>query len=373
MNVCELAKQLINIKSITPVDAGCQKILIDRLKKLGFEITEYDKNGVSNFWATHGSGAPVFCFAGHTDVVPSGDEKAWQFPPFQATEHAGFLHGRGAADMKSSLAAMIVATAAFLKTNANHKGTLAFLITSDEEGPSEFGTRYVVEQLKTKIDYCLVGEATCAEQLGDTLKIGRRGSLHGELIVHGKQGHIAYPEKTANPIHLAMSAIDALAKIDWQDSNAYFQKTSLQFYDIRSGVGAGNVVPPNLTAKFNLRYCPTSTPEQLEKKINATLKKFDIKFELKMQPASPGYFSKSGHLTNACEIAIQECCAIEPKFSTTGGTSDGRFIAKICDEVIEFGPINDTIHQIDERISLVDLNNLTAIYKRILSQLLTCQ
>lgn len=373
MNTIELAKQLINIKSVTPDDAGCQKILINALKKLGFEITEYNKNGVSNFWATHGKGHPIFCFAGHTDVVPAGDEKSWKFPPFKATEHDGNLYGRGSADMKSSIAAMVCAVETFLKTNPKHSGTIAFLITSDEEGANnEFGTKYVIENLKTKIDYCLVGEATSADKFGDTIKIGRRGSVHGELIIHGKQGHIAYPEKTKNPIHLAMEIIDAIVQTKWDKGNEHFQPTSLQFYDIKSGLGVGNVVPPNLTAKFNFRYCPESTPENLAAKINETIKKFNTECELKMHQASHGYYSKPANLTNACAAAIEKYCNVKPHCSTTGGTSDGRFIATICPEVIEFGPINESIHQVNEHVKISDLEILNQLYLHILNTLLQC-
>jgi len=378
MNTIDLAKQLISKKSITPDDAGCQKILIERLKKMGFEVTEYNKNGVSNFWATHGTEKPIFCFAGHTDVVPPGDEKSWQTPPFTPTEKNGSLFGRGAADMKSSLAAMVVATENFLKENPNHSGMLAFLMTSDEEGPGEFGTKYVIDRLLRSarnddalIDYCLVGEASSDKQLGDTIKIGRRGSLHGTLVIRGVQGHIAYPEKAKNPIHNAMKPIEALNQVEWDKGNEHFPATQLQFYDIQSGVGAGNVIPPNLTAKFNFRYCPESTKDSLEATMRRVLEIDDTEFELTFQKESPSYYSTPGKLTNACEKALQEHCKIKPKLSTNGGTSDGRFIAKICKEVIEFGPINESIHQINENIKIDDLKSLTHIYHAVLSKLLT--
>lgn len=371
MSVLELTKELINKKSLTPDDAGCQTILIERLKKLNFKITEYNKNNVSNFWATHGEGHPVFIFAGHTDVVPAGDEKAWNTPPFVATEKDGYLFGRGAADMKSGLAAMIVATESFIKENPNHKGTIAFLITSDEEGASnEFGTQYIVNQLNIQADYCVVGEASSEKKLGDQIKVGRRGSVHGKLMVHGKQGHIAYPEKTKNPIHLAMPMIDALVKTEWDQGNAHFPATSLQFYDIQSGIGVGNVVPPHLTAKFNFRYCPESSAQSLENKMREILEKCNIPFDLEFQMASPGYDSPNGKLIATCENALKKCCDTKPQLSTSGGTSDGRFIAKICKEVVELGPINASIHQINECINIEDLKKLSQIYRSILEALI---
>lgn len=371
MSVVDLTKELINRKSLTPDDAGCQKILIDRLKKLNFKITEYNKNGVSNFWATHGDTHPIFVFAGHTDVVPAGDEKAWNTPPFNATEKDGYLFGRGAADMKSGLAAMITATENFLAKNPKPAGTIAFLITSDEEGASnEFGTKYVVSQLKEKLDYCIVGEASSEKKLGDQIKIGRRGSVHGRLVIHGKQGHIAYPEKTKNPIHWGAKIIAALSEIEWDQGNPDFPPTSLQFYDIQSGIGATNVVPPSLTAKFNFRYSPESTTESLEKKIRATLKNFDAGCDLEFHTASPGYYSKRGKLINACEDVLKKHGDIIPHLSTSGGTSDGRFIAALCKEVVELGPINASIHQINECIKINDLEQLSLIYQSILETLL---
>lgn len=371
MNLLELTKELINKKSLTPDDAGCQKILIDRLKKLNFKITEYNKNGVSNFWATHGDTHPIFVFAGHTDVVPAGDEKAWNTPPFTATEKDGYLFGRGAADMKSGLAAMIIATENFLAKEPHHAGTIAFLITSDEEGANnEFGTKHVISQLKEKLDYCIVGEASSEKKLGDQIKIGRRGSVHGRLVVHGKQGHIAYPEKTKNPIHWGAKIIAALSEIEWDQGNQDFPPTSLQFYEIQSGIGATNVVPPCLTAKFNFRYSPESTTESLEKKIRTALKKFDADCDLEFHTASPGYYSQHGKLLDACKSAIDAHCQIQPQLSTSGGTSDGRFIAAICKEVIELGPVNASIHQVNECVSIGDLKTLSEIYENILAALL---
>lgn len=371
-NTVELTKELINKKSITPDDNGCQKLLISRLEKSGFKITEYNKNDVSNFWATHGKGHPVFVFAGHTDVVPAGDEKAWNSPPFTATEKDGYLFGRGAADMKSSLAAMIVATENFLKRNPNHPGTIAFLVTSDEEGANnEFGTKYVISQLNEKIDYCIVGEASSEKKLGDQIKIGRRGSVHGKLVVHGKQGHIAYPEKTKNPIHWGAKIIAAISEIEWDQGNKDFPPTSLQFYDIQSGIGATNVVPPTLTAKFNFRYSPESSVESLEKKIRDALKKFDAQIDLEFHTASPGYYSQHGKLISVCETVLKKHCDTKPQLSTSGGTSDGRFIAKLCPEIIELGPINATIHQVNECININDLETLSEIYQSILNTLLS--
>lgn len=371
MSVLKLTKELINRKSVTPNDAGCQKIVIQRLKKLGFNITEYNKNGVSNFWATHGNTHPIFVFAGHTDVVPAGDEKAWFTPPFSATEKDGYLFGRGAADMKSGLAAMVVATENFLAKNPKHNGTIAFLITSDEEGlDNEFGTQYVISQLNQKLDYCIVGEASSEKRLGDQIKIGRRSSVHGSVVIHGKQGHIAYPEKTKNPIHLAAKMLAALTDISWDQGNAHFPATSLQFYDLQSGIGASNVVPAILTAKFNFRYCPESSAESLEKKMCEILLTFDAPFDLEFKPTSPGYYSQSGKLISACQEVLKSCCASTPQLSTSGGTSDGRFIATICQEVIELGPVNASIHQVNEHIHIQELEKLVEVYHAILAKLL---
>lgn len=367
----ELAKQLINCPSITPHDHHCQTIIIEKLASLGFTIKDLSENGVSNFLATHGEGNPFFAFAGHTDVVPPGDENDWKTPPFSATQQNGHLIGRGAADMKGGIAAMLTAVETFLKNTPNHKGTIAFFITSDEEGPAEFGTKQIVnycQKEKIKVDYCLIGEATCQNQFGDIIKIGRRGSIYGELIIKGIQGHIAYPNKTDNPIHKALPALIALTQIQWEQRNTHFQKTQLQIYDVQAGVGASNVVPGKMTVKFNLRYSPDYSFESIQEKIESVLNQTNMAYQLMWTLSSTPYFSEPKSFAALCQKAINKITGMKPICNTEGGTSDGRFIHALGCEVVEFGPLNESIHKVNEYVSVMDLEQLTACYLEIITQ-----
>ncbi|OGT39105.1 MAG: succinyl-diaminopimelate desuccinylase [Gammaproteobacteria bacterium RIFCSPHIGHO2_12_FULL_36_30] len=368
-----LAQQLINISSVTPHDNGCQKILIDRLKKIGFEITELNSNGTNNFFATHGTGEKLFCFSGHTDVVPPGDLSEWHSSPFEAEVRDGKLFGRGAADMKSALAAMIVATEKFISKNKNHSGKIGFLITSDEEGSGKDGTIKIVEHLQKnniKLNYCLIGEATSNKKLGDVIKVGRRGSLHGELTVHGKQGHIAYPHLAINPIHRSFQALDHLTKIEWDKKTDLFSPTSFQIYNINADTGANNIIPGSLTARFNFRYSPESTAESLQKKVEKVFEEHQLEYDIKWNHSSKPFHSKSGALTKACCDSILHLCNVTTEQNTTGGTSDGRFIAATGAEIVELGLRNESIHHVDENTDLNDLEKLTALYENILEKIM---
>ena len=369
----ELSQQLINIQSITPSDNGCQKILIDRLKKIGFTITELNSNGVSNFFAIRGRGEKLFAFSGHTDIVPPGDLSEWTSPPFEATVRDGKLYGRGAADMKTALAAMIIATEKFVAKNPNHTGKIAFLITSDEEGSATDGTIKIVEYCEKnniKINYCLVGEASSNKKLGDVIKVGRRGSLHGDLTVFGKQGHIAYPHLAINPIHRSFQALDFLTHMEWDAGNALFSPTTFQIYNIHADTGATNIIPGSLSARFNFRYCPESTAEMLQKRVEKTLTDHQLEFKINWNHSSKPFYSKPGALTNACADAIQKLCSITTEQNTTGGTSDGRFIAPTGSEVVELGLRNESIHHIDENTDLADLEKLAELYEYILENII---
>lgn len=368
-----LAKELIRIESITPNDHGCQKILIDRLKKIGFTITELDSNGVSNFFAVRGSGEKLFAFSGHTDVVPPGNLSEWTSPPFSPTVRDGKLFGRGAADMKSALAAMIVATERFISKHANHTGKIGFLITSDEEGSGTDGTIKIVEYLqknKITLDYCLIGEATSSKKLGDVIKVGRRGSLHGQLTVHGKQGHIAYPHLAINPIHRSFQALDHLTNIVWDEATDLFSPTSFQIYNINADTGANNIIPGSLTARFNFRYSPASTAESLQKKVESVFEEHHLHYDIKWTHASKPFYSKPGLLTQTCRDVISHLCHITTEPNTTGGTSDGRFIAATNAEIVELGLLNESIHHIDEHTDLQDLEKLTDAYEMILERMM---
>jgi len=368
----KLAEQLINVRSITPDDNACQDILIARLKKLGFTIKKLPSNDVSNFWACHGTGNPLFVFSGHTDVVPPGPEDKWTSPPFQATQRDGYLYGRGAADMKSSLAAMITATERFLKKQPKHKGSIGFIITSDEEGIATDGTVKVVNYLQSKninIDWCLVGEATSSETVGDAVKIGRRGSLHGQLEVIGKQGHIAYPQQADNPIHRSFKALDKLAQMEWDQGNDFFNPTSFQIYNIDADTGATNIIPGTLKAKFNFRFAPTSTAETLQQRVHKIFDDHQLNYKIHWNLSSQPFLSKPGELIHATKQTIKEICDIDTHANTTGGTSDGRFIAPTGAEVIELGPSSQSIHQVDENIKIADLDILSQLYEGILQRL----
>ena len=369
-----LAKQLIACPSVTPEDGGCMNIIIDRLKPLGFTVEFINRNGVTNLWARRGTSAPLFVFAGHTDVVPTGPLDQWTSPPFAPEIRNGMLYGRGAADMKSSVAASVIAVEAFVAAHPDHPGSIAFLLTSDEEGDATDGTVAVVEALKTRgemLDYCIIGEPTSVDTLGDMIKNGRRGSLSGVLTVKGIQCHIAYPEKGRNPIHEAAPALAELAATQWDQGNEYFPPTTWQVSNIHGGTGATNVIPGQLEIKFNFRFSTASTPEGLQQRLCAILDKHRLDYDIKWTLGARPFLTGRGPLADAATVAIREVCGIETELSTTGGTSDGRFIAEICQQMLEIGPSNATSHKINECIAVDALPQLSAIYRRILEQLMT--
>jgi succinyl-diaminopimelate desuccinylase len=369
----ELAKSLISRSSVTPNDKGCQAIMIERLEKIGFQIHPLKFGDVDNFWATHGDTSPIFSFAGHTDVVPAGDDAAWKTPPFEPTVKDGFLFGRGAADMKGGLASMVVATENFIEKNPNHKGTVAFLITSDEEGVAVNGTVKVMDYLKNnnqKIDYCLLGEPSSTSVLGDVIKNGRRGSLNGLLTIKGKQGHIAYPHLAENPNHLMNSALNDLCQQQWDNGNEYFPATSFQVSNIHSGSRVTNVIPGEIEIMFNFRYSTETTKEDIHKKVNDILDSHKLNYSIDWSHSGYPFLTPKGELVSACVDAIEKIKAIKPELSTSGGTSDGRFIAQEGTQVVELGPINATIHQVNESVLVQDLEDLSRIYSQILTNLL---
>ncbi len=369
----ELAMELIRRRSITPEDAGCQNLLAERLERLGFRVERPRFGEVDNLWARLGDDAPLFAFAGHTDVVPPGPVERWQSPPFEPTLQDGCLYGRGAADMKGSIAAMVTACERFLATS-RPAGSIAFLITSDEEGPAVDGTVKVIEFLEKrdeKIDWCLVGEPTCAERLGDTLKNGRRGSLGGRLRVFGKQGHIAYPHLAQNPVHAALPALAELCATEWDRGNAFFPPTSFQISNIHAGTGATNVIPGELEVLFNFRFSTEVTDAELRRRVESILEAGGFDYALEWTLSGQPFLTPAGRLVDAARAAVGEVTGLEPQLSTSGGTSDGRFIAPTGAEVVELGPLNATIHQIDERVGVQELEQLSAIYERILDRLLT--
>jgi succinyl-diaminopimelate desuccinylase len=368
-----LAQQLISCHSLTPDDSGCQEILIGRLKKIGFNIERIQCNGVENLWARRGTSAPVLCFAGHTDVVPTGPLDLWESDPFIPTIRDGKLYGRGAADMKSSLAAFITAIESFLCLHPDHRGSIALLITSDEEGVAVDGTIRVVEALKIRkeqIDYCIVGEPTCLNQLGDTIKNGRRGSLSGALTIKGVQGHIAYPHLAKNPIHLAAPCVAELAQTEWDCGNEYFPPTTWQISNISGGTGATNVIPGEIEIIFNFRFSTASTVKLLQNRVYEILDKHGLKYNLDWSLSGKPFLTPKGDLVDAINNSINRIMNIEPQLSTSGGTSDGRFIADICPQVVEFGPLNATIHKINECIEVTDIEKLSEIYHATLENLL---
>lgn len=375
LSLTELVQQLVSRPSVTPEDKGCQAVLSQHLNRLGFAIEHLPFADVNNFWARRGKEAPLFVFVGHTDVVPTGPLDKWNSPPFVPTIQNGQLHGRGSADMKGSLAAMLMACDQFINKHPNHSGSIAWIMTSDEEGSSINGTAKVVEILKKrneKIDYCLVGEPTSEEKLGDTLKIGRRGSLSAHLIVNGKQGHIAYPQLAKNPIHLFSPSLTELLNTHWDEGIAYpdFQPTSLQFSNLLSGTGAGNVIPDCIEVKFNFRYSLATTAKKLEDTVEAILKKHHLKYQITWQRGGLPFLSSSGQLRLVCLEVIKKLTGITSAVSTSGGTSDAHFIAPLGAEIVEFGPCNRTIHQINENVSIDDLEKLALIYEEILKQML---
>jgi succinyl-diaminopimelate desuccinylase len=369
----DLTKDLINRKSVTPEDAGCQEMMADILKPLGFEIEDLTFADTKNIWARRGTDGPLFCFAGHTDVVPSGPEHNWQTPPFEATEKDGYIHGRGAADMKGSLAAMLVATEKFVKANPEHKGSIAFLITSDEEGPFINGTTKVIDTLEArneKITWCLVGEPSSTNEVGDIVKNGRRGSLTGDLLVKGIQGHVAYPHLARNPIHESTLALAELANTHWDNGNDSFPPTSFQISNINGGTGAGNVIPGELKICFNFRFSTEVTDQKLITRATQVLDAHKLDYDIDWTFNGQPFLTDSGELVEATQQAIKHCTGRETLLSTAGGTSDGRFIAPTGAQVIELGPVNATIHKIDECVKIDDLDTLAEIYQDILQRLL---
>jgi succinyl-diaminopimelate desuccinylase len=369
----QLTEELIARASVSPADGGCQELMIDRLEAMGFAVERMRFGPVDNFWAKRGSGGPVFCFAGHTDVVPSGPLEEWQSDPFKPVIKDGLLYGRGAADMKSGLAAMLTACEQFVRRYPEHRGTIALLITSDEEGPSVDGTRRVVEVLcerKEHIDWCLVGEPSSENTLGDTIKIGRRGSLSGRLTVHGIQGHIAYPQFADNPVHAVAPALAELATRTWDHGNEHFQPTTFQVSNISAGTGAPNVIPGELKARFNLRYSTEQTVDSLKTVVEELLRRHRVKYSLEWFISGYPFLTVPGELSAAATRAVQEQLQITPKLSTGGGTSDGRFIAPMGAQVIELGVINATIHKVNESVRIADIDGLHRIYHRVLELLL---
>lgn len=368
-----LAKALIARRSLTPEDEGCQEILIERLEKLGFHIERMRFGNVDNLWARRGTTSPVVVFAGHTDVVPSGPVESWFSPPFEPTIRDGMLFGRGAADMKTSIAAFITAIEAFIADHPAHDGSIALLITSDEEGVAVDGTVRVVEALHARgetLDYCIVGEPTSNKLVGDMIKNGRRGSLNGTLIVQGVQGHIAYPHLVTNPIHMIAPAIAELAITTWDEGNEYFPPTSWQISNITGGTGATNVVPGTVEILFNFRFSTASTQQGLQDRVHAILDKHHVKYELEWELSGKPYITPKGSLVAAISSAIEQSYGITPELSTSGGTSDGRFIADICPQVIEFGPLNATIHKLNECVGVADIEPLKLTFQRTLENLL---
>ncbi|MGQ9426099.1 succinyl-diaminopimelate desuccinylase [Gilvimarinus sp. F26214L] len=368
-----LACELIRRPSVTPEDAGCLDLIAERLSALGFRCQMLPFGDVSNLWAVRGDGGPLLAFAGHTDVVPTGPLDQWRSPPFEPTIEDGHLRGRGAADMKGSLAAMVTACERFISEHGDHSGRIAFLLTSDEEGPAQNGTRKVVEWLKeegTRIDWCIIGEPTSGERFGDTIKNGRRGSLHCDLTVKGQQGHIAYPHMADNPIHRVAAPMAALSTEHWDHGNEYFPATSFQISNINGGTGATNVIPGTVHLRTNFRFSTEVTEEVLRERTEAILNKFDIDYELRWELSGQPFITERGTLTDAVSSAIEAETGLMPELSTSGGTSDGRFIAPSGAQVIEFGPCNATIHKLNECVAVEDLETLSRIYERCLQNLL---
>ena len=377
----DLTQSLIQQNSVTPADGGCQELIASRLKPLGFDcetiISGPDHFRVTNLWAVKrgslGKEGPLLSFAGHTDVVPTGPLDQWSPDPFVPTQEDGFLYGRGAADMKTSLAAFVVASEEFIAQHPHHKGSIAFLLTSDEEGPAHDGTVIVCNELKKRgerLDYCVVGEPTSVDRLGDTIKNGRRGSLSGKLKIVGVQGHIAYPHLAKNPIHLMAPALAEISNVVWDQGNAHFPPTTWQVSNIHAGTGATNVIPGEVVIDFNFRFSTASTADGLKATLETILKKHQLEYTIDWNLGGEPFLTEPGNLSKAVQVAIKQATGVEAELSTTGGTSDGRFIAKICPQVVEFGPRNATIHKINERVELADIEPLKNVYKGILEQLI---
>jgi succinyl-diaminopimelate desuccinylase len=369
----ELTRQLIACRSVTPEDAGCLDILAARLEPLGFRCERMGANGVDNLWARRGTAAPVVVFAGHTDVVPTGPLEHWQSDPFTPAVREGVLYGRGASDMKGSLAAFVISIERFVAAHPDHAGSIAVLFTSDEEGPGVDGTVRVVEALNArgeKLDYCVVGEPTSVARLGDMIKNGRRGSLSGHLVVKGVQGHVAYPHLAKNPVHEVAMALAELAGVEWDRGNEYFPPTTWQVSNFNAGTGANNVIPGEARIRFNFRFSTASTLESLQTRVHGILDRHGLTYELDWRYDGRPYITRRGDLVEAVGRAIESVTGIETKLSTTGGTSDGRFIADICPQVVELGPTNATIHKVNECINLRELEELPKIYEQVLVNLL---
>lgn len=367
----DLAQQLIQRPSVTPSDEGCQELLAKRLTAVGFTVEMLQFDDVTNLWATLGSSGPLFVFAGHTDVVPTGPANAWQYPPFSATVADGFLHGRGAADMKGSIAAMITAVERFL-AESTLNARIGFLITSDEEGIAINGTQKVMRELGSRnidIDYCLVGEPSSSKQLGDTVKIGRRGSLGAKLVVKGTQGHVAYPQLAINPIHKVLPVLTALTAITWDAGNASFPATSFQISNIKAGTGATNVIPGQIEVDFNFRFSTELNAAQIQSRVTQLLDEAELKYQIEWNLSGEPFLTDTGRLVEAVATSIRQHCGIDTERSTAGGTSDGRFIAPTGAEVVELGPCNGTIHQLDEKITVAELDKLSDVYQGVLQAL----
>jgi succinyl-diaminopimelate desuccinylase len=369
----ELARALIARRSVTPADGGCQELLAARLQPLGFTLEPLVSNGVANLWARRGAQAPLVCFAGHTDVVPTGPLGEWRSDPFVPTERDGKLFGRGAADMKTSLAAFVTAVEAFVTARPDHRGSLAMLITSDEEGVATDGTVKVVERLAgrgERIDYCIVGEPTSVDRLGDMIKNGRRGSLSGRLVVKGVQGHVAYPDRSRNPVHQLAPALAELVATQWDQGTADFPPTSWQVSNIHAGTGAGNVIPGELEVLFNFRFSTASTADGLKARVDEILTRHGLDYAIEWTLGGEPFLTPRGELVAATRAALRDVTGVAAEVSTTGGTSDGRFIRRVCSEVVEFGPVNQSIHRLNEHIELAAVEPLRRIYERVLEKLL---
>ncbi|HEX2668436.1 MAG TPA: succinyl-diaminopimelate desuccinylase [Gammaproteobacteria bacterium] len=371
--VLELTQELVARRSLTPDDAGCQATMMARLQRLGFAVEPMRFGQVDNFWARLGKSGPLLVFAGHTDVVPTGPLEQWKSDPFKPEIRDGLLYGRGTADMKGGLAAMLVAVERYLQAKPAMKGSIGFLITSDEEGPSVDGTVKVVEALQKRderIDWCVLGEPSCLEKFGDTLRNGRRGSLTGILKVEGIQGHVAYPERADNPIHRVTPALATLIGERWDEGNAFFPPTSFQVSNFNSGTGAGNVIPGDATVRFNFRYSSAVTKEELKARVHAVLDEHGLKYSIDWRPMGDPFLTQPGDLSQAMQAAVEKATGLKPKLDTGGGTSDGRFIAPTGAQVVEFGPRNASIHKIDECVAVKELEQLVDIYHDVLKKLL---